>query len=64
MTRTRPDRLTIELVALPDAVPADVRFRRLLKQALRTFRLRCTRLAVDFPRRDTAPPPADPRAAP
>ena len=37
------------LEALPDDVPASVRFRRLLKVALRSFRLRCRKVQAAEP---------------
>lgn len=43
MTRNR-ERFVLELEALEDSVPVPVRLRRLLKIALRTLRLRCTRI--------------------
>lgn len=47
MSRPAPDerpRYLVELEALPDDLaPAAVRLRRLLKVALRAFRLRCVR---------------------
>jgi hypothetical protein len=36
----------VVLQALPDAVPARVRVRRLLKLALRAFRLKCVRVEL------------------
>jgi hypothetical protein len=39
-----PERFTVDLVALPDEVPAVVRLRAFLKRALRSYRLKCVRV--------------------
>jgi hypothetical protein len=46
----------IRLRALPDNVPATVRLRRLLKVALRSFKLRCTMAVEVQPQRKTGEP--------
>jgi hypothetical protein len=58
-----PDPPTYRLIlrALPDDVPASVRFRRLLKLALRSFGMRCVRFE-ELPPARPAPPRPQPRS--